>query len=123
MAVGTSAELILLGHYEDTWQWIPIVLLGVSLASFGLLLRKRGPHVTRLFNGLMLACGLSGILGAYFHLRANWEFEVELYPTHSNWAHFTESLSGAIPALAPGSMVVFGLLGILYTIQIKNKHT
>ena len=29
-AVGTGAELILLEHTDDIWQWTPLILLGVS---------------------------------------------------------------------------------------------
>ena len=29
--VGTLAELLLLEHFEDVWQWTPVVLLGAAL--------------------------------------------------------------------------------------------
>ena len=29
-AVGTGAELILLEHTDDIWQWTPLILLGVG---------------------------------------------------------------------------------------------
>lgn len=33
--VGTLTELLLLEHFEDAWQWAPIVLLGASLLALG----------------------------------------------------------------------------------------
>ena len=31
--VGTEVELLLLEHYEDVWQLVPLVLIGMGLAS------------------------------------------------------------------------------------------
>ena len=33
--LGTGAELILLEHTEDFWQWLPVVLLGGALVLVG----------------------------------------------------------------------------------------
>lgn len=68
-----------------------------------------------------MCCALSGFIGIYFHLQANWEFETELHPGQDLITNFTESMSGALPALAPGSMVVFALIGYIY-IQQLDKH-
>ena len=122
MAVGTLVELALMGHYEEVWQWAPMVLLGLSLVSFLALVWRPGSVTRRVFRGLMLLCGLSGLIGTWLHLQANWEFERELHPTASAWNTFTDSLTGALPALAPFSMVVFALLGYLYTLYHIQKQ-
>ena len=122
MAVGTLVELALMGHYEEVWQWPPMVLLGLSLVSFLALVWRPGSVTRRVFRGLMLLCGLSGLIGTWLHLQANWEFERELHPTASAWNTFTDSLTGALPALAPFSMVVFALLGYLYTLYHIQKQ-
>lgn len=121
MSFGTVSELILLGHYEDLWQLVPIVLIGVSIIIFILLHWRLSLVFLKLFNGLMMGCVLGGILGTWFHVKANMEFEMELHPSLSGLSLMIDSLSGALPALAPGSMIVFGLIGYLYTILIKKQ--
>jgi len=54
---------------------------------------------------------VSGGLGIYFHIRSNVEFELEMYPSMGGWELVRESLTGALPALAPGTMIYLGLLG------------
>ena len=123
MILGTGLELVLLEHYEDGWQWVPVIIFGLALLLFVVLLVKPAAFLLRAFRGLMVLSMLSGFLGVYFHLMANWEFETELHPTYSTWDLLTNSLTGALPALAPGSMVVFGLLGIITSAHLKIKHT
>lgn len=121
MGLGSISELYLLEHFEDTWQVAPILLIGVSLL-FLLFIQGQVPHVfILLFKGLMFACMVSGLLGVWFHLKANMDFEAELHPTSSGGAYLWESLSGALPTLAPGSMIVFGLIGLLYSFLIIKQ--
>lgn len=122
MAVGTTSELLLIGHYEDTWQLVPILLIGTSLVVF--LIRNFGQAeaLKNIFTVLMLACAISGFLGIWFHLNANMEFAREMRPTASSWAIFVKSISGAIPALAPGTMVVFGLIGYIHSLSTLKEH-
>lgn len=121
MAVGTIAELVLLEHYEDQWQLIPILLVGTAIAFFILLKWYSPKALILIFNGLMMGCAVSGFLGIWFHLKANMEFEMELHPSSSGWSLFLDSLAGALPALAPGSMIVFALIGYVYTILILKQ--
>lgn len=120
MALGTGAELILISHYEGTWQLIPIIIIGLSLLCFLTLQWRKSSRLIKLFKVLMMASILSGFLGTWLHLRANMEFESEMRASASSWDVFTSSLSGALPTLAPGSMIVFGLIGLLYTLITLN---
>ena len=43
----------------------------------------RGAIILRLFRLTMLAFVLGGMVGLWFHLSANMEFELEMYPTLS----------------------------------------
>jgi hypothetical protein len=43
------------------------------------------------------------------------EFELETYPSISGLALFKEAMMGATPALAPGTMIELGLIGLAYT--------
>ena len=121
MAVGTMAELVLLEHYEDQWQLIPILLVGTAIVFFILMKWYSPKALIIIFKGLMIGCAISGLLGIWFHLKANMEFEMELHPSSSGWPLFIDSLAGSLPALAPGSMIVFALIGYLYTILILTQ--
>lgn len=64
---------------------------------------------------------MAGVLGVFLHLKSNWEFESEMYTGLGIGELFIRSLSGAIPALAPGTLIPIGLMGFLL-IQLKTKN-
>jgi hypothetical protein len=115
-AVGTFAELLLLGHYDDVSQLIPLVLLGLVAATLAWHTFDRGPLPLRALQVLALVSMASGALGVYFHYQGNVEFELEMYPDTTGLALFKKAMTGATPALAPGTMVELGLIGLAYTI-------
>ena len=121
MMLGTTLELYLLGHYEDTLQLIPIAAIGLVLVGMVLVYLRASRSVYTAFILVLCLTGLSGLYGMFLHLRANYEFEFEMAPTASNWHLITESLSGALPALAPASMIVLALLGYSYLTLIKSQ--
>lgn len=112
--VGIVIELLLLEHFEDTLQLVPLGLLGVGVIS--LLWHARSPHrtSTRALRTIMVLFLVSGVLGVFLHYRGNVEFERERRPDAGGWTLFREAMMGATPALAPGSMIQLGLLGLLY---------
>lgn len=120
MAVGTLLELFLLSHYEDEWQLLPILLIASSLILFMAYVLMTKSWILRSLQVMLWATAFSGLLGVYFHMKANFEFEAELRPTLSFMQHLLDSFSGALPALAPGSMVLFALIGYIY-IYIQRK--
>ena len=116
-AVGLLAELYLLDHYDGWTQWIPLVLLATGATSGLWLATRPSVAAVRTFRILLAAYVPAGLLGIYFHFRSNVEFELELHPNSSGLELFTESLGGAMPALAPGAMILLGMLGILVALQ------
>ena len=122
MMIGTVLELYLLDHYEDALQLIPILCIGTSLLLMIILLVRKSNVVIRLFQIVLSITALSGLYGTFLHLRANFEFEQEMKPTAENWDVFVESLSGALPSLAPASMIVLALIGYAYLILIKQQQ-
>jgi hypothetical protein len=122
MLLGTAAELYLLEHFEDTLQLIPLIGIGGALLVLFGLLYQRTPVLVTVFKILLALTGLSGFYGTFLHLRANYEFELEMRPTAAGWDLFRESLSGALPALAPLSMVVLALIGYSYLLLIKQEQ-
>lgn len=119
---GTGLELYLIDHYEDELQLIPLIIIALGLLLFTAHLWSRSDKLVKPLQLILIACGISGFLGTYFHLQANYEFEQEMRSGLPATELFWESLSGALPALAPMSMIVFTLLGFTYLLIIKKNY-
>lgn len=115
--VGTGVELGLLGHTEDVWQWIPIVLILLALGVQLWLMVSLGRYGLLVLRAVMIAFVAAGTLGLILHFTGNAEFELEMYPSRTGFDLFREAISGATPTLAPGAMIHLGLLGLLYTFR------
>ncbi len=111
--VGTIADLGLLGHFEDPWQWTPIVVLVLCLSLTLIHFFAPGALIRKLLRISMVLCILAGIAGLFLHLKGNFEFELEMYKNLSFFSLLWRSLRGALPALAPSSMIYIGLLGLI----------
>lgn len=112
-AVGTLIELLLLGHVEGWQQLVPVVLLGLGGLVAGWHLWNGGSVSLRTVRWLGVAYVVSGLLGLWFHYVGNVEFERELSPDAAGWPLLKAALTGATPALAPGTMVWFGVLALV----------
>ena len=110
---GTGAELLLLEHTEDLWQWTPLVLFAVALPVAGWLLLAPG------------AANCSGLSDPDAGLRCfGFRRPVAPLPGKSRVRSrdasirhplelVRDALGGATPTLAPGTMTLFGLLGLV----------
>lgn len=117
-ASGTLAELLLLAHYEDATQWIPLALTTITLLLSGVVALKPSHGSIRLFQALMALMIVSGGVGMYLHLHANMEFQLEMDSTLKGFALLRKSMvAKAPPALAPGVMTQLGLIGLAYTFK------
>jgi len=114
--VGTGAELILLAHYEDSAQLVPLFFIALTLIVIAAHVTVGGAGsilLLRVTMGFLLA---AGALGVIFHYQGSMEFQLEMDPTMSGWTLFTKVLHAkAPPTLAPGVMAQLGLLGLVYT--------
>ena len=115
--MGTGVELLLLGHYENPWQWTPLAMLTLGLAIPTMRFFVEGRRLLEVFRATMVLFVASGCLGIILHYRNNEAFELEMYPEMEGTELIWESLTGAMPALAPGTMIQLGLLGLLYTFR------
>ena len=122
MMIGSLLELYLLDHYEDSWQLIPILSVGTTLVTLLILFFKKTTKVVNLFKAVLILTALSGVYGVYLHLQSNFEFEQDMKPTATNFELITDSLSGALPTLAPMSLVVLACIGYSYLILIQQQH-
>jgi hypothetical protein len=112
--VGTQGELLLLKHYEDVWQYAPLILNGVALLVVGWHLVSKNRVSVRVLQGTMALFLLAGATGLFLHYRGNVEWELERTPGLAGFELFKMAMTGATPALAPGTMVQLGLIGLLY---------
>jgi len=121
---GVLAELVLIEHTESRTMWIPLVTLGFGALAVVLRLARPTRGTDRLMMIVMSAFVVSGVLGVWFHFDGNRQFELEVYPTMEGSELFWESLSGATPALAPGTMVLLGLIGLVATVgaPLSNRE-
>lgn len=113
---GTIVELLLLAHYEDVAQFVPLVLIVFALAVIAW-------HTARPSAGNVLALQVvmtlflfAGIAGIAFHFQGAAEFQREMDPSQAWWDLFTKVVRvQAPPVLAPGMMIELGLIGLIYT--------
>lgn len=120
--LGLTAELVLLEHYEEWQQWLPLAGLGVGLlALVGVIVRPARTTV-RLFRVIMIVFLVLGTIGVYLHLAGNIEFELEMAPDLRGGALLWKALRGATPALAPGALAQVGLLGLIATMRHPAAH-
>jgi hypothetical protein len=108
---GTLAELLLIGHFEDPWQFVPLALLGVGLLIAIWHAAAPGLLSTRLVQLMMAFFVISGAAGVVLHYRGNQEFALEMQSSLAGWPLVQEVVTGATPVLAPGSMTLLGLIG------------
>ena len=112
---GSTCDLILLGHFEDARQWLPLLVLPTGLLVLAWHRIRQGYVDTRTFQGAMVLFVVVGVAGTWFHFRSNAEFELMLHPSVDGWELVRAALSGRTPALAPAILVQLGLLGLTYT--------
>jgi hypothetical protein len=113
--IGTVTELILLEHYEQALQFVPLVLivLGVLVLAWHML--QPGTGSLRALQIVMALFVLAGFAGMLAHFNGSAEYQLELNPDMSNWELLEKILHAkAPPLLAPGMMLWMGLLGLAY---------
>lgn len=115
--LGTAGELVLLRHIDKPAQWVPLVMLGLSLPLLMWHALRPGPRSVRSVQVLMAGFIAAGVAGVGLHFDGNAEFEAELHPTVRGFEWLRQTAAGATPVLAPGSMVLLGLVGLAHTYQ------
>ena len=113
-AAGLIGELVLLEHYEDTLQFVPFGLLTLTLLVTAWHWVSGSRTSLRALQAVMLLLVVAGPIGIFLHLRGNFEMEREFDPSLLGLDLWTAVIRGEAPTLAPGTLVQFGLLGLLY---------
>jgi uncharacterized membrane protein len=113
--LGTMTELVLLGHYEQPMQFVPLVLIAAAVAVLAWEFRRRDAASRRTVQVVMALFVLAGFVGFGAHFLGSTEYQLELNPDMSTWELLEKVLRAkAPPLLAPGMMLQMGLLGLAY---------
>lgn len=112
--VGTLTELILLEHYEEWQQFIPLILLTLTLIAIIWHWTREERQSLRVLQSLGILLVIAGSVGVVLHFLGNLEAEEEINPGSVGIALLREVFRGDAPTLAPGTLVQFGLLALLY---------
>ena len=114
--LGTGTELVLLDHFEDRLQLIPIVLLGLGLVVIIWHVIHQGRASVKVLQFLMVLFVMGGLVGLALHYRGSTEFQLEVNPDLSGLELFLKAIRAkAPPALGPGAMIHLGLVGLAYS--------
>lgn len=112
--VGLIAELILLEHYTELFQLPPLVLSALTLVAILWHWQSGDKPSLRFLQVISLLLVVAGAVGVFLHMDSNFEFERELEPDLAGMPFWLNVIRGATPMLAPGTLIQFGLLGLLY---------
>lgn len=112
---GVPVELYFAEHTEEQYQKIPFILCGIGLVVVGVVLiypRRYTLWPARLW---MVIIAAGGLLGMYFHLNGNFEFELEIRPNATHSDVLMDALRGANPLLAPGVLAFAAMVVLIAT--------
>jgi uncharacterized membrane protein len=113
--LGTVTELLLLEHYEQPMQFVPLVLIIAAVAALVWETRRRDATSLATLGIVMVLFILAGVLGMVAHFHGSAEYQLELNPSMGTWDLLEKVLRAkAPPLLAPGMMMQLGLLGLAY---------
>ena len=112
---GLIPELVLLEHYDDPFQFVPFALLGSTIVVTLWHWKDGGRRSLRVFQLMMALLIVAAPAGIYFHLTGNYTTEHDFDPSVLGLDLWLAVIRGDAPALAPGTLAQFGLLGLLYS--------
>jgi len=113
--LGTVTELVLLEHYEQPLQLVPVVLIALAIVVTVWHVLKRDSASLMVLLVLMALFVLAGFAGVAAHFYGSAEFQLDLDPNMTRWELLEKVLRAkAPPLLAPGMMMQLGLLGLAY---------
>ena len=114
--LGTTAELLLLRHYESAWMFAPFAVIAIAAAAAAARLARPSAESVRRLRLSMLPLLAAGVAGAYLHYLGGLAFQADMDPTLPRWQMFWKVLHmQAPPTLAPGVLVQLALLGLAST--------
>jgi uncharacterized membrane protein len=122
--VVTVTELILLEHYEEPLQFVPLVLIAAAVAVLAWDAARRDAASLTALQIVMALFVLAGFVGMAAHFHGSAEYQLELNPEMTTSELIEKVLRAkAPPLLAPGMMMQLGLLGLAYAYSDSRCRT
>lgn len=115
MLAGTLGELLVIEHFQETEQYIPIVMCVVALIAMGAAIARPQRLTLQTLRAVMIVLGLVSLLGLYYHITGNFAFELEIRPNATLGEVFLDALGGANPLLAPGVLGIAAVMALAWT--------
>jgi hypothetical protein len=113
--LGTVTELVLLAHYEEPLQFVPLVLIAAAIIVLAWHAMRRDSASLTALQIVMGLFVLAGFVGMVAHFTGSAEYQLELNPDMPTGELVGKVLRAkAPPLLAPGMMIQLGLLGLAY---------
>src|SRR5262252_649263 len=97
--LGTITELVLLEHYEQPLQFVPLVLIVAAIAVLIWEFRRHDVASRRAVQIVMGLFVLAGFVGFVAHFYGSAEYQLELNPEMSNWELLEKVLRAKAPPL------------------------
>jgi hypothetical protein len=113
----TATELVFLGHWNTTIQFLPFVLSIIGLLTAALAHLRPGKASLAGMRWSMIAIGCCSFIGVYEHMAGNYQFWLEVQPNATAWALIKAALEGENPVLAPGILLLGAWIGFTATYQ------
>lgn len=110
--VMTVIELVFIGHWNKTIQFLPFTLSGLGLLT---LIFARWRPSRRSINALrwsMIVIAACSFIGVFEHMARNLEFWLEIEPDATPWELIAATVNGGIPILAPGILLLGAVIGL-----------
>lgn len=122
-ALGTIAELLLVGHTEDALQWVPLALMAVLIPVLVWHLTKSSLASIRALRVVMALFFIGGVVGLGAHWQSKLQFKRETNPSLAGLALFWEAMkSQSPPALAPGVFIQMAFVGLAFAYRHPAGH-
>ncbi|GAB4456725.1 MAG: hypothetical protein OHK0041_21570 [Anaerolineales bacterium] len=108
----TLTELIFLGHWNKTIQFLPFVLCALGLLACAGACFRPGKAWLAGARWSMIVIGLCSFIGVYEHMAGNYHFRLEVQPNATTWTLLKATLEGENPVLAPGILLLGAAIGL-----------
>lgn len=114
--IAVFVDLVLLSHYKDSNQLIPLTVAAAGLVSISWAAVSPRHTAVRALQFLMLCFIGTGVIGITLHSKGGMARQRELDPSLAGQTLFWKVVAApGPPVLSPGIMVQLGLLGLVYT--------
>jgi hypothetical protein len=110
--VMTVTELIFIGHWNETIQFLPFALSGLGLLTLTYAYFRPSRGTINFMRWSMIVIGVCSFIGFYEHMSNNLSFWQEIQPNSTTWELIIATLNGGIPILAPGILLLGAVIGL-----------